>query len=129
MRIKLTKLSVIWVLMVALLVMGLLYAALIHVKVDELEGIAKSEGVPVHYVGVDTILNHPAIHHEAIGLYDVKRNFIMVDERQRLNPRVLAHELGHYYSIKHHGDYSEEAAEEVCWGLVWQGQRYLEVFD
>ena len=129
---KLKKLSIVWLITAVIAVFGLAYAFCVAHKVDELESIAKNENVPVHYVNAETIMNHPALQSmqcNAIGLYDVKRKSIMVDERHRLNPRVLAHELGHYFAIKFWNDNSEEAAEEICWNLIRQGKRYLEVFD
>ena len=110
--------------------LGLLYAAFVHSKVDEMENIAKAEGVPVHYVDANTITAHPGISvKHVLGLYDPKRNFIMIDERQKLDAYILAHELGHYFAIKHWNDCSEETADDIAVNLLKHGKKYLEVFD
>ncbi len=108
---QLKRLSVMWFILsvaVAALFTGLMLS---YAKVTELEGIAASEGIPVYYVSADAIESY--VGQCANGFYDIDFNFIAVDGAQKLNARILAHELGHYFAIKYYGDKSEEVAERI----------------
>ena len=125
MRIKrLKRIAVLW------LVLGLVVAALFtgiafaYAKVGELEDMAASESVPVRYVTAGAIEEYTGKC--ANGFYDIAGNFIAVDIVQKLNARILAHELGHYYAIMIFDDPSEAAAEKIACGLLLYGGGYVE---
>ena len=121
---KLKCVVILWLIFGSVAVALLIGLAFTHAKISELESIAASEGVPMYYVSAGAIEQY--VGECANGFYDIEGNFIAVDCAQKLDARILAHELGHYYAIKYFGDKSEEVAEQIGRGLLRFGEKYLD---
>ncbi len=120
---KLKRLAVLWLalgLVAAVLLTGIAFT---YAEIYGLEEIAAAEGIQIHYVSADAIEAYTG--RRANGFYDLCDNFIAVDAAQKLNTRILAHELGHYYAIVLFSNKSEDAADKIGSGLLLHGAGFV----
>ena len=91
---------------------GYIVNSLISVKT--LERMAEEEGVSVTYASTETMQEKQieySFDDTPAGLYYSRSLSIFVESEMYLDYWVLAHELGHHYSIKLWGDRSERSAD------------------
>ena len=91
--------------------LGAIYNSL--VSVAALENLAKDDGVEVHYVSTDTMKDAEEKYNfdgTPAGLYYSNTKTIYVDSNGYFDYAILAHELGHHYSVKQWNDHSEPIA-------------------
>ncbi len=92
--------------------LGMIINALM--SVSTLEDLAKAEQVQVVYVSAETMQKAQALYDFdacPTGLHFSDRQQVWVREDHHYDYWVLAHELGHHFAIKLHGDHSEYAAD------------------
>jgi len=82
-------------------------------SINKLEQLAKEEEVALYYVTPETMCEMQATYNFAArpaGLYFSDSKMIYIASDCYFDYWVLAHELGHHFSIKAWGDHSEKMA-------------------
>ncbi len=108
------KYVIVLVALIAVLMFCIGYIVNSLISVSTLERMAEEEGVSVTYASTETMQQKQveySFDDTPAGLYYSKTTRIFIDSDMYLDYWVLAHELGHHYSIKLWGDHSERAAD------------------